>query len=149
MFIRHLEPQLKEFHVLNPYLESQLKGYVPSHNSRNPTSRPLRYHQSFVDHAHPKQTKFVPLHHHLALLQSRHAKLASRPPGGGHVPLGTKRLAGDIMLLFLQVSPGGTILTTKRHTLQYSTNFVAIAWRSNTTARRYTSTCTILVFKHP
>jgi len=49
MLIRHPEPQLKrchselqlkEFHVFNPYPESQLKGYVLSHNSRNiPTSR--------------------------------------------------------------------------------------------------------------
>jgi len=48
VFIRHperqlkrcySEPQLKEYHVLNPYLEPQLKGYVPSHNSRN-TSKP-------------------------------------------------------------------------------------------------------------
>ena len=29
------EPQLKEYHVLNPYLEPQPKGYVLSHNSRN------------------------------------------------------------------------------------------------------------------
>jgi len=44
MFIRHPEPQLKRCHsdsqlnecqVLNPYLEPQLKRYVPSHNSRN------------------------------------------------------------------------------------------------------------------
>ena len=53
------------------------------------------------------------------------------------------------MPLFLQVSPGGATLTAKRHTLQYSTGFIAIAWRSNTTARRYTSTCVVLVLKHP
>jgi len=49
VFIRHLEPQLKrchsepqlkECHVLNAYPEPQLKGYVPSHNSRN-TSKPI------------------------------------------------------------------------------------------------------------
>jgi len=35
----HFEPQRKECHVFNPYPEPQLKGYVPSHNSRNtPTS---------------------------------------------------------------------------------------------------------------
>ena len=48
VFIRHPEPQLKrcysepqleEYHVLNPYPEPQLKGYVPSHNLRN-TSNP-------------------------------------------------------------------------------------------------------------
>jgi len=87
----HSEPQLKECHVLNPYPEPQLKGYVLSHNSRNPASQPSRYHQSFVDHAHPKQKKLMPLHHRLALLQSRHAKLASRPLGGGYVPSGAKR----------------------------------------------------------
>ncbi|QCD86140.1 hypothetical protein DEO72_LG3g661 [Vigna unguiculata] len=31
------------------------------------------------------------------------------------------------MLLFLQVSPGGTTLTAKRHVLQYATDFIAIA----------------------
>ena len=101
MFIRHPEPQLKrchsesqfkECHVLNPYPEPQLKGYVPIHNARNSVSRPSRYHQSFVDHAHPKQTKLMPLHHRLVLLWSRHAKLTSRLPGGGHVPPGAKRL---------------------------------------------------------
>ncbi|QCE04171.1 hypothetical protein DEO72_LG8g2204 [Vigna unguiculata] len=44
VFIRHpepqltrcySEPQLQEYHVLNPYPEPQLKGYVPSPNSRN------------------------------------------------------------------------------------------------------------------
>jgi len=49
-----------------------------------------------------------------------------------------------LMLLFQQVSPGETIFTTKCHTLQYSTGFVAIAWRSNTTVRRYTNTWAVL-----
>jgi len=53
------------------------------------------------------------------------------------------------MLLFQQVSPGGTTLTAKCHTLQYFTGFVAIAWWSNTIARRYTSTYAVLVIKHP
>jgi len=35
----HSEPQLKECHVLNSYPESQLKGYILSHNSKN-TSKP-------------------------------------------------------------------------------------------------------------
>jgi len=39
-----------------PYPEPQLKGYVSSHNSMNiPASQPLRYHQSLVDHAHPRK----------------------------------------------------------------------------------------------
>jgi len=47
------EPQLKEYHVLNPYPEPQLKGYVPSHNSRN-TSNPTfeASPKSLVDHAY-------------------------------------------------------------------------------------------------
>jgi len=62
VFINCLEPQLKECHVFNPYLEPQLKWYVPSHKSRNTLeSPPLRYHQSLVDHAHPKQTDILPL----------------------------------------------------------------------------------------
>jgi len=78
--------------VLNPYPKPQLKGYVPSHNSRNPASRPTRYHQSIVDHAHQKQTKLMPFHHRVALLRSRYAKIASRSLSGGHVPLGAKHL---------------------------------------------------------
>jgi len=36
------------------------------------------------------------------------------------------------MLLFPQASPGGTTLIVRRNTLQFSTGFVAITWRSNT-----------------
>jgi len=39
---RQPEPQLKEYHVLNPYPEPQLKGYVPSHNSRNTSNLTLK-----------------------------------------------------------------------------------------------------------
>jgi len=59
------------------------------------------------------------------------------------------RHQAPLMLLFLQVSPGGTTLIAKRHMLQFSTGFVAITWRSNTTARCYASTRAVLVFKHP
>jgi len=31
----YFEPQLREYHMLNPYPKPQLKGYVSSHNSRN------------------------------------------------------------------------------------------------------------------
>jgi len=45
------------------------RDIIPSPNSRNTSaSRPLRYHQSLVDHAHPKQTTVLPLHYRLALL---------------------------------------------------------------------------------
>jgi len=59
------------------------------------------------------------------------------------------RHQAPLMLLFPQVSPSGITLIAKRNTLQFSTGFVAIAWRSNTSAKRYTSTCTVLVFQHP
>jgi len=63
-------------------------------------------------------------------------------------PTRAARRQAPSMLLFLQVSPGGTNLIAKRYTLQFSTGFVVIAWRSNTIAKRYTNTCAILVFKH-
>jgi len=46
-----LEPQIKEYNVLNPYPEPQLKGYVSGHNSRN-TSNPTfkAITKSLVDH---------------------------------------------------------------------------------------------------
>jgi len=83
--------------------------------------------------------------------------LHQKSPDAPHKSTGTKgfqtawqgthaaRRQAPLMLLFLQVLPDGTT-PTKCYTLQFSTGFVAIAWQSNTTARRYTSTCTILVF---
>ena len=65
----HSQPQHKECHVFPLYLEPQLKGYVPRHNLRNnPASLSLMYHQNLVDHAHPKQTRILPLFYSLALL---------------------------------------------------------------------------------
>ncbi|QCD87161.1 hypothetical protein DEO72_LG3g1695 [Vigna unguiculata] len=103
---RQPEPQLKSFSCSSAILSHISRDVILSHNSRNvtcltpissynsrnPASRPSRYHQSFVDHAHPKQTKLMPLHHCLALLRSRHAKLASRPPSREHVPPSAKCL---------------------------------------------------------
>ena len=71
---RHSKPQVKEFHVFNSYPKQQLKGYVPRHNSRNtPTSPPLRYHQSLVDHTHKK------INNHSATTLS--PSVALEPPG--------------------------------------------------------------------
>ena len=51
VFIRHpepqlkrcySEPQLKEYHLLNPHPEPQLMGCVPSHNSRNTSNLTLK-----------------------------------------------------------------------------------------------------------
>ena len=88
----HFKPQLKECHVFNPYPEPQLKRYITSHNSRNTlASRSLRYHQSLVDHKHPKQTSVLPLHYRLMLLQSRQGKSSFRPSRGSLVLLGAAR----------------------------------------------------------
>jgi len=64
VFIHHLEPQLKRCHSY-----PQLKEY--------PTSWPLRYHQSLVNHAHPSEQITSPTS---TLSPSR------------HVPPGAKRL---------------------------------------------------------
>ena len=116
---------------------------ILSHNSRNtPAFDPWDITQSLVDHADPKQAKHNVcfIKNCLALHTSRQAQKASTR---------ATRRQSPLMLLFLQVSLGGTTLIAKRYTLQFSTGFVAIAWRLNTTTRRYNSTCAILVFKHP
>jgi len=87
--------------------------------------------------------------------------LHQKLPGATHESPGAKgfqtawrgthaaRCQAPLMLLFPQVSLGGTTLIARRNMLQFSTGFVAIAWRSNTTARHYTSTCAVLVFQLP
>jgi len=70
VFIRYPEPQLKgshsgpqpiECHVLNPYPEPQLKDMFQATTHGTPTSPPLRYLRSLLDHAsqipsHPIKT---------------------------------------------------------------------------------------------
>jgi len=82
VFIRHpepqlkrcySEPQLKEYHVLNPYPEPQLKGYVPSHNSRNSSNLTSKHYQKLCRTPYEVQQ--------LGLT-------AAKLPSGGHVPLG-------------------------------------------------------------
>jgi len=87
----------------------------------------------------------MPLNHRMALLRSRHAKLASRPLNGGHVPPGAKHLWCYSFYKYLLVGQPLPPSATRLNTLLV---FLDIAWRSNTTARHYTSTCAILVFKH-
>jgi len=80
--------------MLNPYPEPQLKGYVPSHNSRN-TSKPTFEISPKPCRPHPSKaskTQAIPMHYRLTLLLIHQAKFASRPPGGGHVLLGATRL---------------------------------------------------------
>ena len=92
VFIRHPEPQLKichfesqlkECHVLNPYPEPQLKGYVPSHNSRNTTHT------------------------------SRQVQHASRPPGGGHVPPSATRLKTHCLYNYLLAGQPSSLGATR------------------------------------
>ena len=112
---RQPEPQLKSSSC-SSVIPSQTRDVIPSHNSRNAKcltpisrynsmdafraitqgtliSRPSRYHPSLIDHTHPKQANtisdaaisFGVAHESLGLH-------ASRPPGRGHVPAGTKHL---------------------------------------------------------
>jgi len=101
VFIRHpepqlkrcySEPQLKEYHVLNPYPEPQLKGYVSSHNSRNSSNLTSKHYQKLCRTPYEVQQLGLtaaksPSGGHVPL-----GATASRPPGGGHVPPGAKRL---------------------------------------------------------
>jgi len=70
--------------VLNPYPELKSRDTFRATSHGTPASRPLKYHQSLVDHAHPKQAK------HLCL--SNIAWLYSRVARGTTLP---NRLAGD------------------------------------------------------
>jgi len=131
MFIRHLEPQLKrchsepqlkECHVLNPHPEPQLKGYIPSHNSRN-TSKPT--FEISPKPCRPRiykisKAQFLPLQYrhaytlldHLAGDTCRQAPSASEPTD-------------------LHTSPSGTTFTTRRYSLQNLILLVAITWWVN------------------
>ena len=102
----HSEPQLKECHMLNPCPEPQLKGYVPSHNSRN-TSKPTFKVSSKSCRPHTSKTSITLLPHqyHLALLMSRQAQQAFRPPGGGHILLGAKHLCNHCPCNYRQTVP--------------------------------------------
>ena len=113
---RQPEPQLKSSLCSSAIPSHNSRDVIPSHNSRNatcltpilshnsrdtfrattqgtPTSWPSRYHKSLVDHASPKHYKtHLPPQYRLALLTSRQAQCASRPPGGERVPLGATGL---------------------------------------------------------
>jgi len=141
----HSEPQLKECHVLNPYPEPQLKGYIMNHISRN-TKKPT--FEASPKPSRPRTLKASKLeawslHYCLALLLSHQAKHASRPPGGGHVPPGAKRLCTHWLCVYrlteLTLSPGATC----------SQPFLILSLSSGEaylTVKRYTSSCAILVF---
>jgi len=103
---RQPEPQLKSSSCLSAILSNNSRDAIPIHNSRNATYlTPIPSHNSrntskstfkiSSKSCRPctskvSKTQFLPLQYCLALLLSRQAKHASRPPGGGHVPLGAK-----------------------------------------------------------
>jgi len=86
------EPQLKNFSCSSAIASHNSRDVISSHNSRNVTCLPsilshnsrdmvpsnnsgnilarksLRYHQSIVDHTHPKQTTIRPWSYRLTLL---------------------------------------------------------------------------------
>jgi len=111
----HSEPQLKECDVLNPYPKPQLKGYVPSHNSRN-TTKPTFEISPKSRKPHTIQSK-----KNTSLASALSLGAALRLPGetrfqtacGEHVPPSVKCLG----FLCLQVSPGRTSPIAKRHSL--------------------------------
>ena len=124
--ILHLEPQLHEYSNIWP-LRYRPKPCRPRTSKASKTRCLLHQKSPGTPHESPGAKGFQTVW--------RGTRVVRR-----QVPL---------MLLFPQASPSETILIIRRNTLQFSTGFVAIAWRSNSTARRYTSTCIILVFKHP
>jgi len=90
--ICHFEPQFQEYHVLNPYPEPQLKGYVLSHNSRNYNKSTFEKSSKLCRPSSSKTSKNTIrlLRHCLVLLLSHQAKFDSKPPGKGHIPPGAR-----------------------------------------------------------
>jgi len=143
----HFEPQLKECHVLNPYPKPQLRGYVPSHNSRN-TSKPTF------------KVSLKPCRSHTSIVRTPILLHASRPLGEGRVPpmkiptlqtpLGgptlTDRRTHSRSPLTQQLLLGGTTFIIRRYLHQN----VTVSWLSpgdsNPAAKRYTSNIHLIAF---
>ncbi|QCE00179.1 hypothetical protein DEO72_LG7g1466 [Vigna unguiculata] len=111
MFIRHLEPQLKGF-----YSEPQLKGYVLSHNSRNPNKPNFK---APLKRCRPRTSRqATPLLNDIAWRNTLGAK-SIRPPNC---------LAGDTCrqaqsassLTALHLSPSWTLPTARRHACKHA-----------------------------
>jgi len=68
----HSEPQLKECHMLKPYPELNSRDMFQATTQGTPTSRPLRYSRSLVDHAYySKHNTNLLQQNRLALLMRR------------------------------------------------------------------------------
>jgi len=138
---RQPKPQLKSSSCSSVIPSHNLRNvmcltHILSHNSRDafwattqgtPASRPSKYHQSLVDHAHPKQAKHK---YGLCIIAWGYSWVTrwNAPPN---------RLAGDtccqapsvVVATILQVSLGGTTLTARHHAFQASSDIIAITWR--------------------
>ena len=109
---------------------------IPSHNSRDtfrdttqgtPVSRPSRYHQNLVDHAHPK-------HANTSLASALLPGTAFEPPNDIRFQTAqrktrTARCQAPSSLTALQLLPGGTISTARRHACRLPSEITAITWR--------------------
>ncbi|QCE11218.1 hypothetical protein DEO72_LG10g2451 [Vigna unguiculata] len=110
----HSESQLKEYHVLNPYPEPQLKGYVLSHNSRNTNKlifkvSPKPYRPRTLKQPTLSSPKLPGIAHES--LGAMHFQIAWRATR-------TARCQAPLVPLCLQVSVGGMILTARHHAFQ-------------------------------
>ncbi|QCE03592.1 hypothetical protein DEO72_LG8g1617 [Vigna unguiculata] len=85
--------QLEECHVLNPYPELNSRDTFRATTQGTTTNQPLKHHYSIVDHAHQgKRITHLLQHHRLAQPMRHQAQQASKPPGGGRVSSGIRRL---------------------------------------------------------
>jgi len=85
--------------VLNPYPELNSRDTFQATTQGTPASRPLRYPKSLVDHVNNASTKPILLQQNRLALPTKHQALpTSRPPGGGRVLPGAKRLRAPRLL---------------------------------------------------
>ncbi|QCE03773.1 hypothetical protein DEO72_LG8g1799 [Vigna unguiculata] len=78
----------QEIPRVSPLSRAQLKGYVPSHNSRNTSKPPLKHHQSLVDHAYNASNPMLLQQESPGIGHEVIGASTLRPPSGGRVPLG-------------------------------------------------------------
>jgi len=118
---------------------------IPSHNSKNARIT-LHPKPQLQEYSSIWPLRYCPKSHIPSISKASQTQclLHQKSPGAPHESQGAKgfrtawrgtriaRREAPLMLLFLQVLPCGTTLIAKRHTLQFSTGFIAIAWRSNT-----------------
>jgi len=109
----HSEPQLKKFHLLTPYPEPQLKGYILSHNSRNTNKLTFKVSPKHCRSGTSKASK--------ASTSALSLDAAFEPPGEicfQTIWQGTRatRRQAPLYTLPLQVSPSGTTFTDRCHT---------------------------------